>query len=80
MILYDLEFGCDGEKVIVPSFVVDTHLTVAAQNGIQLLSRITSCLEFVQKWMKLNKLNMSYSKSCFLLYGRSSNYYPCMIN
>ena len=26
--------------------------------------------------MKLNKLNLNYSKSCFLLYGRSSNYYP----
>ena len=26
--------------------------------------------------MKLNKLNLNYSKSCFLLYDRSSNYYP----
>ena len=26
--------------------------------------------------MKLNKLNMNYNKSCFLLYVRSSNYYP----
>ena len=76
MISYDFDFGCDREKVIVPSFVDDTHITVAAQTGIQLLSRISSCLEFVQKWMKLNKLNLNYSKSCFLLYGRCSNYYP----
>ena len=26
--------------------------------------------------MKLNTVNLNYSKSCFLLYGRSSNYYP----
>ena len=49
MISYDLDFGCDGEKVIVPRFADDTHLTVATQTGTQLLSRISSCLEFVQK-------------------------------
>ena len=76
MISYDLDIGYDGERVIVPSFVDDTHITLAVQTGIQLLSRISSCLEFVQKWMKLNKLNLNYSKSCFLLYDRSSNYYP----
>ena len=54
MISYDLYFGCDGGKVIVPSFADDTHLTVAAETGIQRLSRIGSFLEFVQKWTKLN--------------------------
>ena len=42
-----LTFGCDGAKVIIPSFADDTHLTVAAQIGIKLLSRISSCMEFV---------------------------------
>ena len=71
-----LTLDVTGEKVVVPSFADDTHITVAARTGIQLLSRISSCLEFVKNWMKLNKLNLNYSKSCFILYGRSSNYYP----
>ena len=55
MISYDLDIGCDGEKVILQM----TLITVAAQTGIQLLSRISSCLEFVQNWKKLNKLNLN---------------------
>ena len=74
---FDLKCRDTGaSKSILPYFADDTHLTVAAKTGEMLIQNLQTGMLNIEKWMRVNRLQLNHAKSHFVMYGRSSNYYP----
>ena len=63
-------------KMILPSFADDTQFSVAAVTEADLFLLLNTGMSCIERWMRVNKLCLNHSKSKFILYGRSTNYYP----
>ena len=67
-------------RVIIPSFADDTHFTAAAKTESDLIEIMRRGMLGIDKWMRVNKLLLNHSKSGFIIYGRSSNFYPWVLD
>jgi len=60
----------------VPMFADDTSLVVIAKSERLLLESVRGSLNEVSRWLRVNQLKVNPSKSNFLIFSRTSNYYP----
>lgn len=62
--------------VTVPLFADDTSLICIAKTERLLVELMTQCLDQVSSWLRVNKIKVNPSKSSFVIFSRTSNYYP----